>query len=320
MTDPRRRGLRPGLVLVGALAAVHVAVSLYPGHWDPPRRVRNGAVRSDGAVTFEDDGVVTFVDDAVTIPGSVDDGDIVVEVVATSAGSQDGPARILVLSRGTRSQSLVIGQARNSLVVRVRRDGSDEVGRPALVVPDVFADAEPHRIAVRLSADELEIRVDGRLRAREMQPRDPVRSWPSDHRFVLGNEHGGTRPWLGRLDRVTVVTPVGRTDLLAMGSTPGHFWRLPDRWNAANAWDPWAPRPVQWLHGASLVAIGAVAAGLSRWRPRNVLVGCWLLSAGVFLAKFVAGGRHPSLADLVVEGVGATVGVAVGTIVAMWRG
>lgn len=310
-----------GLALLAAIASAHAAVSLYPWHWDPPRRVGNGAVRTDGAISFPEDGVVTIPDHAVSIPRTLDTGAVVVEVVATSAGPQDGPARILSLSDGIRSQSLMIGQSGDSLVVRVRRSGSSDVGRPGFVDPGLFAAPGPHRIEVAVTADEIAVSVDGAPIARETQAGDPVGSWSPTHHLVLGNEHGGTRGWLGQLNDATLVTPTRRTDLLATGRMPGNYWRLPDRWDAADpVYDPWEPQPVQVLHAAPLLAIG-LAAGLSRsrWRPWNVLAGCWALSTVVFLAKFLAGGRHPSLADLLVECTAAAVGLVAGTLVARRR-
>lgn len=240
------------------------------------------------------------------------DGPVVVGLQVHDDGPQGGPARILTLSAGIRDIDLMIGQQDQSLVVRVRRSGSTAAGRPAIVVDDVL-DGASHAIEVRLTSTTAEVAVDGMARGR-VEGIGADSGWDPDHRLLLGNEHGGSRSWRGRLATATLTTPTGRLDLVEASVVPDHLWILPDRWTGETPWSaPFNPTASQLVQAIVFTAVGALAIAAFRDRPWWVVWGsCASFSLLLLAAKFLAAGRHPSLADLVVEVSAAGIGVAVG--------
>lgn len=304
-----RRARRFLLVVVIGYASA----SLFPFGLDLPRRVANAAVRDRGEVVFPAPGMMV-----VPEPGSPADLDLPLrldlEVEAT--GEQDGPARILSLSSGPHSQSLMVGQSGPDLVVRVRRPGTDDLGSPPLVAPGVLGRPGLVHIAVEVTADEVLLEVDGRRVDTDVG--EGLEQWDPAHHLVLGNEHGGARPWIGRIGLARLAWPGAGLDLVSVGELPVEYWRVPARWIAPTPWyRSWELGPVELLHAAALSLVGWFGVrAFPRRRPWTVLGWCWGLSTVTLAAKFAVGGRHPAVGDAVVELLGAAAGVAA----ARWAG
>ena len=98
-------------------------------------------------------------------------------------------------------------------------------------------------------------------------------------------------------------------DLVATGVLPPTLWQVPDRLVG-----PWGRllrlEPTQLLHATAMLALGALTAALATEVSPARLVRWLATLAGVTLiAKFAMAGRHPSLADVLVEVAAATAGV-----------
>lgn len=299
-------------LVLAALVIAYLVVSLFPFLPDPPRLVDNGAMRVGDAVAFPAPGMATVPEASVDLlPLGPDDVPVTIELVVESAGGQPGSglARILALSSGPFGQSLVVGQAGGSLAVRLRRPGATETGTPALRASRLFARPGPHRVVVEVGSAEATLAVDGQPVDRAVA--SGVDLWSRHHRLLLGNEHGGRRPWLGRIDTATVTTPAGGVDLLARAELPESYWRVPDRLLTDPPWyAQWGLGTFELLHGLALALLGWFAMQVRpRPRARTVLLACWMLSAVTLVAKVFIEARHPAAGDFVIEAFGATVGV-----------
>lgn len=310
----RSVGVRQARLILAVLVGGYLVASLFPFQLDSWHRVDNAAMRSGESIVFPAPGIVTFGNPPAALSPSLDAIELPLrfELEVEPAGQQSGPARILALSAGPESQSLVIGQSGDDLVVRVRRAGSTASGTPPIVVPGALAKDGSRRVAVEVGADDLTVAVAGTVV--ERVPADGIEGWDRRHRLVLGNEHGGRRPWLGRIDVATVSSPDEHLDLLALGDIPAHYWSLPDRLATSPPWYlAWDVGLVEVLHGLTMAGIAFLGVRAAPRRPAwVVLAACWTLSVVTLAAKFFVAWRHPAVGDLVVECIGAAIGVVAG--------
>lgn len=308
-----RLGWSRARLLLTVAVGGYLFASLFPFWPELPRRVDNGAARQDDGLAFVAPGMVTLPDQLAS--SVVEAAAVRIElVVETDRADQAGPARILALSSGAYAQDLMLGQSGSDLVVRVRRPGADEIGMPGITVARLFQRPGPHRIVVAIGPEQDTVEADGERIATE--PADGTDRWDPAHRFVLGNEHGGDRPWLGRIESAVVETPDRAVDLLALGDLPDEYWRIPARLQTQPPWyRVWNTGPVALLHGLALIAIGLLGVrAVPNLRPLVVTRRCWALSAVTLVAKFAVLGRHPKLSDLGIELAGAAIGVGIGVL------
>ncbi|HEX6016339.1 MAG TPA: VanZ family protein [Geminicoccaceae bacterium] len=146
---------------------------------------------------------------------------------------QDGPARLFTLARDTHAQNVVIGQAGDDLVVRLRglcrgfRAHATACPKQ-LRIPNVFATSEWVDIDLLVEPNRAMLRAGNRPPLEMWVADQPLRGWDAEHRLALGNDVSGLRPWLGELERVTIETPLGSEDWLdpARLELPDGFWLL----------------------------------------------------------------------------------------------
>lgn len=82
-------------------------------------------------------------------------------VVAAAETEQHGPARIISISKDAYSRNLTLGQRGSDLVLRLRTPLTGNNGRfPELVVPNVFADTNPHHILLTYCNSVVKFYVD----------------------------------------------------------------------------------------------------------------------------------------------------------------
>jgi VanZ family protein len=224
-----------------ARAAVPLALVIYalgllwPFEFRVPARVANGAVWTEAAtLRFEAPGLALSPAPPVWQEASRKAGSFRVSIRARSfSPNQNGPARLFTLARDTYFQNLVIGQAGDDLVVRLR--GLCRIlhahGRTCpkqLRVPAVFAASEWVDLDLRVEPGRISLRAGSGPSLELSTVKDPLRGWDPQHRLALGNDVSGLRPWLGELARVTVRTPLGEENWLdpAKLGLPGAFWLL----------------------------------------------------------------------------------------------
>lgn len=227
----RRRNL---LALVMAVI-VYASGLLWPFHFRAPVRVTNEAVWTESAtLRFGGPGLAISRVAPAWEEASRDLGTFQVDLrVRSFSPAQQGPARLFSLARDTRVQNLVIGQAGDDLVVRLRGlcRGLRALGTDCpkeLRMAGVFASSDWVDIRLAVAPGLLKLQVGDRPTLRTPLGGEPLRAWDTDQRLALGNDVSGLRPWLGELGRVTVETPSGSEDWLQADrfELPDRFWLL----------------------------------------------------------------------------------------------
>ena len=311
---PPNRRAAGGLLVAWIL--FQVVVAWYPFELDPPRLV-------DNAVSSAADGSLRIAGDHVravgVLPGPAPDSweparfhvDLLVQP-ATAA--QSGPARILAVSEDTIRHNLMVGQDGADLVVRVRRPGSDPLGRPAFTVPDVFAGADPVAVQVTVGEPEITVLVDGELRDSAPLDGNPFATWDPAYPLSLGDEPQGGRVWNGQIFRATVTAGGDTVDYLAPRNLerPQRIWYLPDHVQESLGLPSPSAARRSILHLGSLAVLGVLAVAYygPALRPRSLAVPVLTGSLLVQVGKLLIAGRHPSLLDVGAHVVGAVVGAA----------
>ncbi len=309
---------------LSALIAVAAFFPLRPGYGGPIRLPNGVSVEGPATLTFSGPGVCRT-------PGPVD---WAAEAIASeeldlsfdfrsASPVQMGPARLVTLSNGAYARNFMVAQKGVDLLVRVRRDTSDENGAPPLKVDGVFAEsgegAALRSLLVRFRPDVIEVLLDGTAVYREKQGASPFASWDPSYRFAVGNEVDGARGWLGTIRGLTlrvedqVFDPLRRGDL----EMPESSWHVPRRARRLVQFDPSHAALTAAIHMAVFVPLGALMWLGRKRRGRGlpavmkVATVAALFGALVQVGKLAFEGRHPSLYHALPNGLGAMIGALV---------
>lgn len=296
------------------LVVVHTFVAWFPFRLDVPgylsvdvEREASGALVLDGRrIVAEGRPPWTGTD-----LGTAEAVDVVLEVRPASA-LQHGPARILAVSGGYTDASLMIGQERDSLVVRVRHAGSDAGGNPPLLVHRAFARGGWVRVRLQVTDGRVTVAVDGLGHRAIAVDGVPMRTWDPDHPLRVGDERGGARAWNGEVRRAVVTADGHAVDYLAPGALAiaDRAWYLPERLQQPLAPPDARARIRSTLHLVAFVPVGALVVAARRTPPGLAAVGA---IAGAFalalqLGKIVLDARHPSVLTVLMQAAGALAG------------
>ncbi len=132
-------------------------------------------------------------------------GEISLEAwVRPANATQEGPARILTLSKDTSERNFTLGQEKDRFDFRIRSTKTDRNGMPSVQSPGQTAQAATtHIVATRDRSGQVRIYLNGRQSAAGNAGGD-LQNWTRDFQIALANEHSGERPWLGTLFLVAI--------------------------------------------------------------------------------------------------------------------
>ena len=184
----------------------------------------NGVVREPGSLTICDKTVIRSDGAAKKIIDAVQkSNELTIEVWAKPSDlKQEGPARVVSLSRDTSNRNFTLGQERDQWDFRLRTSRTSSNGIPSLPAGSKSARTElTHIVFARDRSGEATIYIDGKQNARRKIDGD-FRNWDSVYRLSLGNELTGDRPWRGTLHLVAIY---GRA--LSAAEAAEHFKRGP---------------------------------------------------------------------------------------------
>jgi hypothetical protein len=285
----------------------------YPFDVELPLWHASEPARTETGVRFDGDGdILASGGGGPWLAEAARTGRLTVELEARAADvDQQGPARLLAISRSHYRANLVIGQDGDDLVVRLRRPESDRSGDPPYRVPDVFADDEWRRLTVTLHEGQAQVAVDGVVRREDGIGPELLTDWDVTHRLALGDDVAGERSWAGELRRAELTAGDGApVDLLEAGeleATGG--WRLRNRVRALRGSGSDDPLLLSILRIIVFVPVGAALRRILRHAvPAGVAVA--LAAATLTVGKAFVAGRHPALVDAVLSTLGGLAGVA----------
>ena len=168
---------------------------LWPFEFRAPARIANDAVWTEaGTLRFDTPGLALSPTPPDWQEASREAGYFRVSLRARSfSPNQSGPARLFTLARDTFVQNLVIGQAGDDLVIRLRGlcRGLPAHGRTCpkqLRIPAVFATPEWVDLDLRVEPNRVTLRAGNRPPLEVLTAEDPLRGWDPQHRLALGND------------------------------------------------------------------------------------------------------------------------------------
>lgn len=117
---------------------------------------------------------------------------------------QDGPARIVSLSKDTSNRNFTLGQDGDKFDVRLRTTKTSGNGLPSTATKSQQVGTRLMHVVFTRAADGLSaIYVDGKEVVSQQIGGD-FSSWDQGYKLAIGNEVSGDRPWLGELHLVAI--------------------------------------------------------------------------------------------------------------------
>ncbi len=80
--------------------------------------------------------------------------------VATHKTTQNGPARIISLSANPSQRNFTLGQEGDDLIFRIRTPFTGNNGTPDIIVPDIFSNTEPGKLAISYNGTVLKVYIN----------------------------------------------------------------------------------------------------------------------------------------------------------------
>jgi hypothetical protein len=125
-------------------------------------------------------------------------GELTVEVWVRPANlKQDGPARILTISKDTSNRNFTLGQDGNKYDLRLRTSKTSRNGMPSLASPAKSVTTQlSHLVYSRQRDGKARFYVNGKQVAEKGIAGD-LKNWDGNYRLALGNEFSNDRAWQG---------------------------------------------------------------------------------------------------------------------------
>lgn len=162
--------------------------------------------RKKGSLTIFGDTVIHSDRSAKKISKAVkQSGAITIEAWITPANrSQDGPARMVTLSRNSNERNFTLGQDGSRYQVRFRTRQTSNNG-----IPETASDSRvvqkklQHVVYTRERSGRTKIYIDSK-QVKQRYVGAPNSNWNESYRLALGNELSGGRPWRGTYRLVAI--------------------------------------------------------------------------------------------------------------------
>lgn len=315
------RNRRTYFFAILVLVFIYLFAGFYPFHLSTrsSNEQVNGAIASpDGGIRFRAPGIACSEAAPSWLGDAISTSHFEVSLEIRSADQEQyGPARIFTVSLDRYHRNLTVGQWGSDLSVRIRTPYTSDDGKPAYLVKNVFAGTDWHRIDVRITSRNIEIRVDGDNTITATMRDRLLKNWDPDYRIALGNELSGDNPWLGEIRKAVVRVGNSSFDYLASGAL-----RFPGRFTVKN-YHAWEVVPFVDIHDISAAArdwainlLGFVPFGwivVMLHRPRSGILLAIILSAGI--SSTIEAGqllffsdRFPSTQDIIMNTLGGALG------------
>jgi hypothetical protein len=291
-------------------------IAYFPLHWDPPRIVRNQAVRTaDGSLSFGEMNAARTPGTPAWLGQARSSGSLQIKLAVNPRSSQQA-ASMMMLASNFWDTDFAIGQDHSSLRFWLRRPGSDTGGNPPFTVYGALQARRWTSVDVLVHGDSIRVQVNGRTRLTGHIPADSPRVWTAG-RIALGDEIHRGGPWQGMIRYAQVSAPGYAVNYLHPGalSIPEHFLYFPDHI------EPFPPTDrADWLTFALQMLLFVPVGFLIVWarKPPIRPIPATLLAAGLIVllaaGRFLFHGRHIAVGDVVMQ----TARALLGALLAWW--
>ena len=160
-----------------------------------------------GGLAVTGDKVAIRTDEAATklIEALQASNQITIEAVLTPQDTtQEGPARIVSLSRDPGVRNFTLGQTKEQYILRLRTSETDKQGQPDIVTDEGVVEAKRQHVVVTYDGFfNAGIFVDGELKRQGVRSGD-FSTWDDSFRLVLANEDSLDRQWRGKIELVAI--------------------------------------------------------------------------------------------------------------------
>jgi len=118
--------------------------------------------------------------------------------------TQDGPARMVSLSKSISSRNFTIGQEKAGIELRLRASdsGGKNNGEPHTIITQVV-DRTARQYVATFNGQRMLLYRDGKL-LRSFSRKANIKNWDKSHQLVVANEVSGDRTWLGEIYLVAI--------------------------------------------------------------------------------------------------------------------
>lgn len=160
----------------------------------------------DGDLTIKSAATIRSAQPATRLLQAVSrTGEATIEAwVQTADLNQNGPARIVTLSKDTGERNLTLGQEKNTFEVRFRTSGTTGNGSPSLTSRENAVTTDLLHVAyTRNRAGRARLYLNGQLAAEETILGN-LSNWNPAYFLAIGNELSNDRPWLGTFHLVAI--------------------------------------------------------------------------------------------------------------------
>jgi len=161
---------------------------------------------ADGALAIRQSSLIASPEPATPIVQACrESNEITIEAwVRPASLQQQGPARILTLSRDPGQRDFTLGQQDDRYIVRLRTTGTDANGIPSLDAPRGSLTTDlTHVVYTRAADGTAHIYINGEEAVTGRVAGD-LSNWNDSFRLALANELTRDRPWLGDIHLVAI--------------------------------------------------------------------------------------------------------------------
>jgi len=198
-----------GLVTIYDFSTVQGAVIKDRSGLKPPLDLRITAVknirRTAGSIEIRKGTVIASAGPPTRLLNALKQSNEISVEVWFKPGNlkQDGPARLVTISKNTSERNFTLGQEATSVQARLRTTRTSKNGMPAIETERLLSGKTTQAVYTRDSTGRASLYVNGK-KVKEQMIEGTMSNWDSSYRLALGNELSGDRPWLGTLYLVAI--------------------------------------------------------------------------------------------------------------------
>ncbi|MAX23562.1 MAG: hypothetical protein CMJ19_03570 [Phycisphaeraceae bacterium] len=122
----------------------------------------------------------------------------------TNSIDQTGPANIVSFSNDAYARNFTFAQSQQEYLMRLRTSTTSDNGSESINSSDVLDTENVQHVVMTYDGQHIKLYRNGSTTPEVTAAREGTFDWNNAYRLILGNEEGGSNPWLGKLYRFTI--------------------------------------------------------------------------------------------------------------------